>query len=63
MHQIKKSISQYYLTVWIDEDEDEKVWATYEDLVFKYGNELYEGITNILEENPLNVLNINEINR
>lgn len=35
-----------YITVWIDEDE--KVWGDYDNIIYLYGNNLYDSVENIL---------------
>lgn len=40
-----------YITVWIDEDE--KVWGDYDNIIYLYGNNLYDSVENILRNRTL----------
>ena len=42
-----------YLTVWIDEQE--RVWAKYDNLIYYYGNNIFNGIQNIVSGNILEI--------
>lgn len=40
-----------YLTVWLDEQE--QVWADYDNLVYYYGSDIFSGVQNIVSGNIL----------
>ena len=40
-----------YLTVWLDDQE--QVWADYDNLVFYYGSDIFNGVQNIVSGNIL----------
>ena len=40
-----------YLTVWLDEQE--RMWANYDNLVYYYGSDIFNGIQNIVSGNIL----------
>lgn len=40
-----------YLTVWLDEQE--RIWANYDNLVYYYGSDIFSGIQNIVSGNIL----------
>lgn len=40
-----------YLTVWLDEQE--RMWANYDNLVYYYGSDIFSGIQNIVSGNIL----------
>lgn len=45
-----------YLTVWLDEQE--RVWADYDNLINYYGGDIFSGIQNIVSGNILETINL-----
>ena len=45
-----------YLTVWLDDQE--QVWADYDNLVFYYGSEIFNGVQNIVSGNILKTIKL-----
>ena len=45
-----------YLTVWLDEQE--KVWADYDNLVLYYGSDIFSGVQNIVSGNILKTIKL-----
>ena len=45
-----------YLTVWLDDQE--QVWADYDNLVFYYGSDIFNGVQNIVSGNILKTIKL-----
>ncbi|MFT0249072.1 hypothetical protein [Bacteroides thetaiotaomicron] len=45
-----------YLTVWLDEQE--QVWADYDNLVYYYGSDIFSGVQNIVSGNILKTIKL-----
>ena len=45
-----------YLTVWLDEQE--RMWANYDNLVYYYGSDIFSGVQNIISGNVLETINL-----
>ena len=45
-----------YLTVWLDDQE--QVWADYDNLVFYYGSDIFSGVQNIVSGNILETIKL-----